>query len=362
MYPQLTINLKKLGQNLDAVAKITRDQGGCSLMIVTKSLCADEKVVELLINDKRVDYLADSRIENLKTYSKKARECGKKTVMMRLPMHCEIPETVEHADLSFNSEISTIRLLDREAERRGKVHSILLMVDLGDLREGLFYADEMEIFTMVSEILKLKNIELFGIGVNLTCYGAIIPKDDNLSVFAGIAEKIERKFNIKLQMLSGGNSSSIYLIWKGGLPKGINNLRLGESFLLGNDTAYGEDVPGTVRDAITLEAQIIELREKPSLPIGEAGLDAFGRKPHYEDRGVIKRAILAVGKQDIDQDSLTPVDNDVEILGSSSDHLILDVTKSGREYEVGGVVSFSLAYGAVLRAATSKYVKKVYVE
>ncbi|MDY5770439.1 MAG: ornithine racemase Orr [Anaerovoracaceae bacterium] len=362
MYPRLLIDLNKLKSNLDAVAKITKEQGGCSLMIVTKGLCADPEMAKMVANHPAVDFMADSRVMNIKTYADEARKNGKMTVLLRIPMHAEAADVVKYVDLSFNSELSTIRLLDEEAGKIGVKHNVLLMIDLGDLREGIFYQNEDQIFGAVEEILKMKNINLYGIGVNLTCYGAIIPKNDNLSNLVAIARKIEDKFGIKLNMISGGNSSSIYLIGRGELPEGINNLRLGESFLLGNDTAYGTKLPGTVSDTLILEAQIVELKEKPSLPIGEVGVDAFGQKPYYEDRGIIKRAIIAIGKQDTDIDSMEPLDEKIDILGGSSDHIILDVTKSEREYKVGDVVRFLLGYGGMLKTATSPYVEKVYIK
>lgn len=362
MYPRLIIDLKKLKNNLDAVAHITKDEGGCSLMIVTKGLCADKEMVHVVAEHPAVDFVADSRVKNIKTYADEVRRNGKKTVLLRIPMHDEVAEVVKYVDLSFNSELSTMRLLNEEAKKLGVQHNVLLMIDLGDLREGIFYQNEDVIFETVEEILAMSNIELYGIGVNLTCYGAIIPKNDNLSLLTALAEKIESKFDIKLQMVSGGNSSSIYLVEKGELPKGINNLRLGESFLLGNDTAYETKLPGTTSDALILEAQIVELKEKPSLPIGEVGVDAFGQKPYYEDRGIIKRAIIAVGKQDTDIDSMTPLDEKIDILGGSSDHIILDVTKSDKEYKVGDVVGFTLGYGGMLKTATSAYVEKAYVK
>lgn len=361
MYPRLLIDLNKLKSNLDAVAKITKEQGGCSLMIVTKGLCADPEMAKMVANHPAVDFMADSRVMNIKTYADEARKNGKMTVLLRIPMHAEAADVVKYVDLSFNSELSTIRLLDEEAGKIGVKHNVLLMIDLGDLREGIFYQNEDQIFGAVEEILKMKNINLYGIGVNLTCYGAIIPKNDNLSNLVAIARKIEDKFGIKLNMISGGNSSSIYLIGRGELPEGINNLRLGESFLLGNDTAYGTKLPGTVSDTLILEAQIVELKEKPSLPIGEVGVDAFGQKPYYEDRGIIKRAIIAIGKQDTDIDSMEPLDEKIDILGGSSDHIILDVTKSDTEYKVGDVVRFLLGYGGMLKTATSPYVEKVYI-
>lgn len=362
MYPKLIIDLKKLQGNLDAVAAITKDRGHCSLMIVTKGVCADPEVVKMVAADPKVDYMADSRVKNLASYVDIAHERGKKTVLLRIPMHEEIPEVIRNADISFNSELSTIRLLNEAAKKAGIVHDIVLMIDLGDLREGIFFKNEDQIDAAVAEILSMKNINLYGIAVNLTCYGAIIPKKDNLSQLVEIGEKIEKKYDIHLEMISGGNSSSIYLVDKGELPEGINNLRLGEAFLLGNDTAYETKLPGTTGETMLLQAQIVELKEKPSLPIGEVGVDAFGQKPYYEDRGMMKRAIIAIGKQDTDLDSMTPRDPKIEIMGGSSDHTILDVTHSDKAYQVGDIVEFTLGYGGMLKAATSPYVEKDYIK
>ncbi len=360
MYPRLVMDMNKLKGNLDAIAHITKEKGGCSMMIVTKSLCADPVVSRMIAEHPMVDFMADSRVSNIATYTDLAHENGKMTVLLRIPMHCEVEDVVKYVDLSFNSELSTIRLLNEAAAKAGKTHKILLMIDMGDLREGIFFQNEDTIMETVEEILSMSNIELYGVGVNLTCYGAIIPKEDNLGGLVAIARKIEDRFGIKLQMVSGGNSSSIYLAEKDQLPQGINNLRLGESFILGNDTAYLTKLPGTVDDALILEAQIVELKEKPSLPIGEVGVDAFGEKPEYEDRGIIKRAIIAVGKQDTDLGGMIPLDDKIDILGGSSDHTLLDVTKSDTAYKVGDVVSFKLEYGAVLKLTTSAYVEKAY--
>ncbi len=357
MYPQLIIDLKKLNENLEAVSALAKE-GNCSLMIVTKSFCADERIVGELLKSDSVDYLADSRIKNISTYSDKAHMMGKETVLLRLPMMGEIEEVVRFADISLNSEIQTIRLLDTEAGKQNKTHKVLLMIDLGDLREGMFYKDEAAMMAVCDEILKMRHISLFGIGTNLTCYGAIIPKSDNLGLLAQLAARIEAKFSTKLAMVSGGNSSSVYLIPKKELPAGINNLRLGESFILGNETAYTNRIEGTHNDAVILRAQIIELKKKPSLPIGEVGVDAFGQVPSYEDRGIIDRAILAVGKQDTNPDGLTPLDANTEILGGSSDHLLVDV--SGQNYKLGDTMDFMPDYGAFLKLFTSDDVTRTY--
>lgn len=374
MYPRLVIDIKKLEDNVKTLAEITKDDGNCSLMIVTKGLCADLEMVKMLAKRPEVDFVADSRIKNIKSYSKIVRDAGKKTVLIRIPMLSEVDEIVKHVDVCFNSEMETVRAIDKAAAKEGKVQDVLLMIDLGDLREGIFFENEDEILKDAMEIKDMKNVNLYGIGVNLTCYGAIIPKHENLSKLVEIAGKIEAKTGLKLEMVSGGNSSSIYLIESDKMPRigrmpkdekmpeGINNLRLGEAFLLGNDTAYETEIPNTHHDAIKLQAQIVELKEKPSLPIGEVGVDAFGEKPYYEDKGIMKRAIIAVGKQDTDLGSMTPVDERIEIMGGSSDHIILDLTACNDDYKLGDIIEFTVGYGGMLKLVTSPYVDRIYVE
>ena len=149
---------------------------------------------------------------------------------------------------------------------------------------------------------------------------------------------------------------------EGRFPMGINNLRLGEILLLGRETAFGKIVQGMYRDVFVLKGQIIELKNKPSVPVGNIGMDAFGNIPFHEDKGIIKRAILAMGIQDIYPDGLFPTDNKIDILGASSDHTILDVTNSNTEYKVGDIVEFNMDYGCLLRASTSEYVEKIMVD
>ena len=229
MYPQLEIHLDRIRQNLDAVCRITKEEGHCkTLAIVTKGVCADPEIVKIIISEPRVDYVADSRVKNIASYADLAHEKGRKTMLLRIPMPSELIEVVRYVDLCQISELQTIRLLNREAEKAGKKQDILLMIDMGDLREGLFFKNREKIHQTVDEILTMENINLRGISVNLTCYGAIIPKNDNLSQFVAVAREIEEQHGIRLDIVSGGNSSSIYLIGKGEMPEGINNLRLGE--------------------------------------------------------------------------------------------------------------------------------------
>lgn len=350
MYPRINIDIDKLKENVKYIKDLCT-KANCTTAIVTKALCADLDIIKEL-DDLGVDYFADSRVSNLK----KLKDLKTRKMLLRIPMLSEIKEVVKYADISMNSEFSAIMELDKEAFSQNKVHDIIIMVDLGDLREGFF--DKSDLMECIENTLKLKNISIKGIGVNLTCYGAVIPKNENLSKLCSIADEIREKFDLELPIVSGGNSSSIYLIDKGELPGGITNLRVGEAYLLGRETAYGADIQQMNQDVFNLECQIVELKEKPSLPIGEIGVDAFGIKPSYEDKGIMLRAIAAIGQQDTDISSLAPLDSKIDILGASSDHLLLDLTNSDIQYRPGDIVSFSLGYAALLRAFTSEYVYK----
>lgn len=351
MYPKLEIDINKLKQNVKVISHMCHEKN-ISLAFVTKSFCAREQVVEKLVEE-GIDYIADSRISNLK----KLKDIDLPKILIRIPMISELEEVVKYSDISFNSELKTIKALNKICERKNVIHKIVLMFDLGDLREGYFYEDDL--FNDIMNIQKFKNIKIVGIATNLTCYGAIIPSTTNTGRLVQIAKKIEKEFNLKLEIVSGGNSSSIDLMMNDNMPKGVTNLRIGESIVLGRETAYGKIIRGTYQDAFKLVCQVVECKEKPSVPIGEVGIDAFGNKPVYEDKGILKRAIVAIGKQDIDTDSLMPIDTSIEILGASSDHMILDISKSENDYKVGDEVEFLLTYGGLMSTSTSEYVEKI---
>lgn len=350
-YPKLKINLDKIKQNVFTLVELCRENN-IKVAGVTKVYCADKNIVDVYLEG-GVSYLADSRIQNLK----KIDYTDVKKMMLRLPMISEAEEVVRYADISLNSEIDTIRELSKKALEIGKVHQVILMVDLGDLREGYF--KEEELMKAVEEVILLEGVDIIGLGTNMTCYGAIIPKQENLDKLMELKDKIESKYSLNLEIISGGNSSAIYMLGKEDLK--INNLRLGESLVLGKESAYGQQIEGTVDDAFILEVEVIETKVKPSLPIGEIGKDAFGKVPEFTDRGDRTRTICAIGQQDVSVDGISLIDSDIILLGASSDHLILDTTDSKKNYRVGDIVQFKLSYGGILSTMTSPYVDKDFI-
>ncbi len=353
--PRLEISLDKITHNTKRVIDVCR-QYGIDVVGVNKVSCGSKEIAAAMI-DGGIKIIADSRIENLKMIS----DINAVKMLLRLPMISRAREIVEAADISLNSELKAIKQLSKAALAIGKLHKVILMIDVGDLREGIFLDRENEIMEVVDEILQLKGVKLIGLGTNLSCFGGIIPSKDNLTKLIEIKNKIQKQFNTTLEILSGGNSSSLHLIQNRSMPKGINQLRLGTSLILGTVEINNTRIDNTYIDAFRLVTEIIEVKDKPSKPVGEVGKDAFGKKPFFKDIGIIKRAICAIGKQDIDIDWMKPQDETITILGGSSDHLIVDITYSNQNYEVGGEISFFLDYVAILKAMTSSYVYKVYI-
>ncbi|MDO8916231.1 MAG: alanine racemase, partial [Coriobacteriia bacterium] len=247
--------------------------------------------------------------------------------------------------------------LDRACARAGTRHSIVVMIDVGDLREGLM-PDAAGAF--IERVAGLGHIDIVGLGASLTCYGAIVPDEHNLGLLANLAQEAGDRLGRRM-LVSGGSSTSIAMVMAGRAPAAIDNLRIGEAILLGVDPATREPIPGlSLRtDAIILTAPVIECAFKPSLPIGTAAQDAFGATPAFQDLGVRRRAILALGRQDVAPEDIVPLDPGVRVLGASSDHLVLDVEDMVAAPEVGDAISFVPGYAATLRLFTSRYVAKV---
>ncbi|WP_251862395.1 ornithine racemase Orr [Clostridium sp. Marseille-Q2269] len=349
-YPRVEVDTKKIRYNTNILVKECNSRG-IKVAAVTKLFCGNSKIAKA-ISEEKVDVLADSRIENLK----KMIDINIPKMLLRLPMISEIKEVIKYADISLVSDIITLIELSREALEQNKIHSVILMIDLGDLREGIF--NEEEVYITVHKILQLKGIKLIGVGTNLSCYGGIIPTNHNLSQLVNIKKNIESKFNIKIEVISGGNSGSLSLFKDNKIPEEITQLRLGSSIAMGiglND----DPIDSLFVDAFKLVVEIVEVKNKPSVPIGNIGLDAFGNKPSFEDKGIIKRAICAIGRQDVSPDNIIPLDKKIEVLGASSDHLLLDVTNSSKDYKIGDKVEFNISYGGCLSLMTSEYIHKV---
>lgn len=348
--PRVEINLAKIAHNAEKLVSLYRTKG-INLMGVTKTVCGDPVIAKLLTAH-GIPLIADSRLKNII----KMREAGIETplLLLRAPALSEVAAVIQYVDISMNTELATIKKLAMAANYAGVCHKIILMVEMGDLREGIM-PGSLEDF--IEEIMELNEIEVIGIGANFACFGGVKPSEKNMGQLSAIALQVEEKFHLTLTFVSGGNSANYNWFQETASVGKINNLRLGESIYLGCETLYRKPIEGLYTDAFTFIAEIIEVKAKPSVPYGEISQDAFGNHPTFIEQGQMRRGIAGAGAQDVLVSGLTPRKN-VSILGSSSDHTILDLKNTN--LQLGDEVMFDLDYGALLSAMTSPYVLKEY--
>lgn len=347
MYPCVHIDLDKIAENARIMKELT-GKYGIEITGITKVFGGESRIASTL-TAQGITKLGDSRIENIKKYA--SLNCEK--WLIRMPSVSEAKDAVRYCDVTVNSETEVLEALNRAALRQGKKHKVILMADLGDLREG--YIKEEELAQAVTYVKAKRGLELYGLGTNLTCFSFVQSDEEKMNRLLTLAKKYDAT-----ACISGGNSATLRLMLDGGIPAGINNLRLGESVLFGRERATYQYLPGTHNDAFIMEAEIIEAKEKPSMPIGKIGADSYGHTPVFKDHGIRKRIICALGRQDVDVETMWPVDEGAEIIGASSDHLIVDVTDVSHNYKVGETIKFRLGYFAVMRAFTSRYVEKKF--
>ena len=348
-YPQLEFDLALLRSNADAVISRCRGMG--------IRVCGVVKGVDGLPEAARVlraagaEELGTSRLEQVA----KCRAAGVPGpwLLIRIPGLTELPDVVALCETSLQSEWPTLLALEEECLRQNKTHRVIVMTDLGDLREGFW--DKKELVDVCERVEReLPHVQLAGIGVNLTCYGSTKPTPEKMNELVGLARQVEQRIGRKLEIVSGGATSSFTLVHWGTMPAGVNHLRIGEAILLGKDLQVDwgiRDMDYLHMDALTLRAEVVEVKDKPTYPIGEFAIDAFGRKPVYEDRGIRRRAILALGRADVGElESLIPREPGLTVIGGSSDHCIVDVEDCPRRLQVGDIVEFSLCYSHMLYA------------
>ena len=349
MMPKISIDLQKIKENTRVLSNIFPSM---KLAGVTKGVCGDPHVAKAMM-DGGAQQIADSRIINIK----RMKQSGIDThfLLLRSPMISMAGDVVRWADSSLVSDIDTIRSLGNAAVEQKKEHGIIVMIDLGDRREGVLPEN---VNNTVEKIIDVKGAFIEGIGTNLACYGGVIPTMEKMQKLSNVANELEEKFGFSLSVVSGGNSANIPLMMEKGHPERVNHMRLGESILLGVETVGRTPIPGASQDAFTVYGELVEVQRKPSVPDGKIGQDAFGGVPEFEDRGIINMGLLALGRQDMDPESLHPLEENIRILGANSDYTILELPAGKKTSEKLG---FRPGYGTLLQAMTSPYVEKVYV-
>lgn len=354
-FPRLLIDLDKIAYNSRKIAELCH-RNNIELVGVTKLVLANPKLAKVF-KENGIDKIGDSRLKNIINLVQ--NKIPGPFQLLRIPMISELPIAVKYVDEFLVSMPDVAHEIDKIASELQKNVQLIYMIDVGDLREGVWFENAIdEIYTVAK---KLSCAMLTGIGTNVGCYGGVLPTIQNMTTLVNIKMELERLLGYELKV-SGGSTVTLKMLEDGTLPSEITQFRVGEGLILGTDATGDRDIPYLSQDTVILEAEVIEVDYKPSVPHGEIGKDAFGRTPYFEDRGHIKRIILAIGEQDVKPDGLKPIEPNMRVLHASSDHLIVDVTECSRNFKVGDIVKFRMSYGCALRAFTSPYVEKVFIE
>ena len=337
--PRVEIDLGKIRQNTRGLTETLR-ASGIEVTAVTKAVCGMPEVARALLGA-GVRRLADARVENIETMRRSGVDAP--MALIRSPMRSQADRVVATSDISFNTELDTISALSNAARRARRVHGVVLMVELGDLREGIMPS---ELESAARETLRFPNIALKGVGANFCCLGSVRPDAQKMAELSHLADAIDASLGMELEIVSGGNSANLEWALSGVATGRINDLRIGEAILLGTDPLHGEPIPGLFTDAVSLIGEVVEAKFKPSRPWGDF---SYSGEADLSSSAWVseKRAILALGRQDTDIEGLSAPPG-VRILGASSDHLV--VSDARGLLSVGSEVEFGLNYSALMRA------------
>jgi ornithine racemase len=350
----ITLNIEKLRSNFEYLNQLFNEKK-IQWSVVSKMLCGNRVYLQELLKFD-ISQICDSRVSNLKII--KQINPKVETIYIKPPAKRAIKGVVQYADISMNTDIETIKLLSEEAQKQKKVHKIIIMIELGELREGVMRED---LIAFYQSIFNLNNIEIVGIGTNLTCMYGVLPNHDKLIQLSLYEQLIEAKFNRNIEYVSGGSSVTIPLIFQNLLPRGINHFRVGESLFLGTDVYNDTALKEMATDVFMLYAEIIELIEKPILPDGEMGTNVTGHSSNFDETLLGKtsyRALVDIGLLDVDSKHIKPIDKKCEIVGGSSDMFVLDLNDNPNNYKIGDLLEFKMDYMGVLRVLNSKYIEK----
>ncbi len=352
----IKLNSEKLRHNYQFLDKLFKENE-VEWSVVSKLLCGHKGYLEELLKLGPKE-ICDARLSNLKMIKK--LNPNVQTVYIKPPAKRSIEGIIKYADVSFNTELQTIKWLSDEAVKQGKTHKIIIMIELGDLREGVVGETLLDFY---ESVFKLPNIEISGLGTNLNCLSGVYPSEDKLLILSLYEQLIEAKFNKKIPWVTGGTSVVIPLLLHKQVPKAINHFRVGETLYFGNNLFDESPIEGMVGGVLKLYAEIIEIAEKPKIPSGYLGENPSGEEVEVaeEDYGQTSyRAVIDVGVLDVaNGDFLLPDDKSIEVVGASSDMIILDLDDNKGGYNVGDLVSFDLKYMGALRLLNSPYINKV---
>jgi predicted amino acid racemase len=326
---------------------------------VTKVLGGYKPILEKILNPDVIlgtHSIGDSRVSSLRTIKK----INPKLVTMYLkpPSSSYIKSIVKYADISLNTEFSTIQKLNEEAKNQNKIHKIIIMIEMGELREGVVREKFLNFY---SKVFNLSNIEVIGIGTNLGCMYGIEPTFDKLIQLSLYEQLIEIKFKRDLKLVSGGSSITLPLLGKGKVPEGVNHLRIGEAIFLGTSPLTNKKFSNLSTNAFEFDSTIVEFEKKEKIPdgvIGDGNVGHTNITTSSTESIMEYKAVLDFGVVDVDINNINPKNQGAQFVGTTSDLTVYSLGEKPKKYKTGKYMRFSPDYMAVARLMSSKFIEK----
>lgn len=363
---ELQINIPEIKNNISKLSAYFKKHNKRWSLII-KVFSGDLECMEQILTPdiiKDIQSIGDSRLSSLKLLKKINKNLI--TIYIKPPPQAYVDDVVRYADISLNSSYKTILALNEAAIKQKKIHKIVIMVELGELREGV---NRDNIFNFYEKVYKLSNIKVEGLGSNLGCMYGIEPTYDKLLQLYLYKELIEAKYGTKLTLISGGSSITLPLIENKTVPKGINHFRIGEAVFFGISPLDSKPFLDLCTDTFNFRSQIIELEEKSIVPDGIINDAGIGYSADFNNADIGKtayKAILDFGLLDVDKEGLTLNDKKIKFVGITSDMSVVDIgdnidENGKKKYKVGDIIYMDPNYMAVARLLNSKFIEKKFL-
>ena len=346
--PRIVKNIKKLNDYMD--------KHGKEWTLIQKVLGSNKDVLKELLKSKEIKRLhsvGDSHLSGLKAV--KEIDPSIVTMYIKPPAIKYVENVIKYADISLNTTFNTIEVLNEEAKRQGKIHKVIIMIEMGELREGIVRENILEFY---GRIFELENIEVIGLGTNLGCMYGVEPTYDKLIQLCLYEQLVEARFNKKMGYISGGSSITLPLIGNKKIPAGVNHFRIGEAAFLGTSPLNNKKFRNLSTATFHLKANIVELYKKDNQPDGKISEGNVGHTAELEIDSRSHRAIVDFGSLDVDPKNVSPRSKGIKFFGNSSDMTVYDIGSNPKNLKAGDVITFNLSYMAVAKLMNSRFVDK----
>jgi len=327
--PRIEINLGVIRSNSEFLVRKLR-QRNISVTGVTKGISGNPEIAMAMLQG-GILQLADSRVSNVRRLREAGFNCP--ITMIRTPLTSEVSAVIKHCETSYHSNLQTIERLANVAAIKKQHHGIVLMLDMGDGREGIY---PKELAETVAFLDNISGVYFNGIATNFGCLSGIGPSSEQMAQFSELVIRSEKKCGRTLKLHSSGGSANILWALSSESKCRATNLRIGEAILLGVDPISELPINGLNQHAISLFAEVIECTPVEVPPEESAANNETSSK-----------LILAVGTIDTDVTGIK-FQKDIEFIGATSDHLVVRSRNSA--HRVGSEIKFSINYSALARA------------